>query len=316
MNEQKSNEKSVVSTSGSAGALSKQDTNVTPGFNALNLFDEKQLAAAEVFLKRMITTDKGGIKNVNEGLAILMRAQDLQLPFSSCIEHIHVIQGKTGVDIHIIRSLLSRAGVTWECTKDYTPQYQYTDGNTIYLETQLPQYCVRCRTAKEAEEFTRTNKDEKVGVYPVKWYKDLANRIYNEFQVSAQCVEAINKAHAEKLKAEGKFPIIRIPAQPIDFVTEYTFTRYVKNLGGIVKQTAISHFSLAEAQAAKFFEKDTYVKYARVMIGHRAFTLGARDIASDVIQGVMETSEQVLVEGDDYTLLNEDYLEETNTSQD
>ena len=206
--------------------------------------------------------------------------------------------------------------MTWECTKDYAPQYQYTDGNTIYLETQLPQYCVRCRTAKEAEEFTRTNKDEKVGVYPVKWYKDLANRIYNEFQVSAQCVEAINKAHAEKLKAEGKFPIIRIPAQPIDFVTEYTFTRYVKNLGGIVKQTAISHFSLAEAQAAKFFEKDTYVKYARVMIGHRAFTLGARDIASDVIQGVMETSEQVLVEGDDYTLLNEDYLEETNTSQD
>ena len=66
----------------------------------------------------------------------------------------------------------------------------------------------------------------------------------------------------------------------------------MKNLGGIVKQTAVS-----------------------VMIGHRAFTLGARDIASDVIQGVMETSEQVLVEGDDYTLLNEDYLEETKDSQ-
>jgi hypothetical protein len=90
----------------------------------------------------------------------------------------------------------------------------------------------------------------------------------------------------------------------------------VKNLGGIVKQTAVSHFSLTEAQAADFFTKDTYKKYARVMIGHRAFTLGARDIASDVIQGVMETSEQVLVEGDDYTLLNEDYLEEANNSQD
>jgi hypothetical protein len=89
----------------------------------------------------------------------------------------------------------------------------------------------------------------------------------------------------------------------------------VKTLGGIVKQTAVSHFSLTEAQTAKFFEKDTYVKYARVMIGHRAFTLGARDIASDVIQGVMETSEQVLVEGQDYTLLNEDYLEETKDSQ-
>ena len=286
------------------------------GLTAINLFDEKQIANAEIFLKRFMGSEKGGIKSIADGLAILARAQDLQLPFTTCIEHIHVINGKTGIDVHIIKSLLSRAGIVWKCTKDYVPQYQYTDGNTIYLETQLPQYCVRCRTAKEAEEFTRTNKDEKVGVYPVKWYKDLANRIYNEFQVSAQCVEAINKAHAEKLKADGKFPIIRIPAQPIDFVTEYTFTRYVKNLGGIVKQTAISHFSLAEAQAAKFFEKDTYVKYARVMIGHRAFTLGARDIASDVIQGVMETSEQVLVEGDDYTLLNEDYLEETNTSQD
>ena len=59
---------------------------------------------------------------------------------------------------------------------------------------------------------------------------------------------------------------------------------------------ATSHFSLSEAQAAGFFEKDTYKKYARVMIGHRAFTLGARDIASDILFGVMETSEIKLVE--------------------
>jgi len=303
------------SNSGNSRALAIGQNDATTGLKVLSLLDEKQIAAAEVFIKKIMGSPKSGISNVQEGLSVLMRANDLNLPFSSCLEHIHVINGKTGVDIHIIKSLLSRAGVTWECTKDYAPQYQYTDGNTIYLETQLPQYCVRCRTAKDAEEFTNSNKDDKIGVYPVKWYKDLANRIYNEFGVSAQCVVAINKAHAEKLKAEGKFPIIRIPAQPIDFVTEYTFTRYVKTLGGVVKQTAISHFSLTEAQAAGFFEKDTYKKYARVMIGHRAFTLGARDIASDVIQGVMETSEQVLIEGQDYTLLNEDYLEETKDNQ-
>lgn len=301
---------------GNARALSVGHNDATTGLRVLSLLDEKQLAAAENFIKRVMGSPKSGISNVQEGLAVLMRANDLQLPFSSCLEHIHVINGKTGVDIHIIKSLLSRAGVTWECTKDYTPQYQYTDGNTIYIETQLPQYCVKCRTAKEAEEITKATNNEKVGIYPVKWYKDLANRIYNEFQVSDKCVEAINKDHAEKLKAEGKFPIIRIPAQSIDFVTEYTFTRYVKTLGGVIKQTSISHFSFSEAQAAGFFEKETYKKYARVMIGHRAFTLGARDIASDVIQGVMETSEQVLVEGQDYTLLDEDYLEETNYSQD
>lgn len=298
---------------GNTRALSIEHNDAATGLRVLQLLDDKQLVAAENFIKRVMGSPKSGISNVQEGLAVLMRANDLQLPFSSCLEHIHVINGKTGVDIHIIKSLLSRAGVTWECTKDYAPQYQYTDGNTIYLETQLPQYCVRCRTAKEAEEFTKTNKEEKVGVYPVKWYKDLANRIYNEFAVTDKCTVAINDQQAKKIKADGGFPIIRIPAQPIDFVTEYTFTRYVKNLGGIVKQTAVSHFSLTEAQAAKFFEKDTYVKYARVMIGHRAFSLGAKDIASDIIQGVMETSELNLI--DDTTIDCNDFTKYLDESQ-
>lgn len=42
---------------------------------------------------------------------------------------------------------------------------------------------------------------------------------------------------------------------------------------------------------AGMFEKDTYKKYPKVLIGHRAFTYGARDIASDVIMGCMETTE-------------------------
>ena len=291
-----------VSASGSdTVALSKRHSEVNTGFNVLNLLDEKQLANAEIFLKKIMTSEKGGIKSVNEGLAILMRAQDLQLPFSTCIEHIHVINGKTGIDIHIIKSLLSRAGVTWKCTKDYTPQYQYTDGNTIYLETQLPQYCVKCRTAKEAEAKTT---DDVVGVYPVRWYTDLKGNIYNEFQVSDKCVTAINKAQALKLAGEGKFPVIRVAAQPIDFVTEYEFTRY-KMINGKERVTeAISHFSFNEAQTADFFSKDTYKKYARIMVGHRAFTLGARDIASDVLMGCCELSELKLVA--DYSLDDKD----------
>ena len=65
-------------------------------FSSINLFDDKQLAVAENFLTKIMRSDKGGIKSVNDGLAILMRAQDLNLPFSTCIEHIHVINGKTG----------------------------------------------------------------------------------------------------------------------------------------------------------------------------------------------------------------------------
>lgn len=268
--------------------VSHQVATTNKNLGVVNLLDDKQLAAAEVFLKKIMTSDKGGIKSVNEGLAILMRANDLNLPFSTCIEHIHVINGKTGVDVHIIKSLLSRAGVIWKCTKDYTPQYQFTDGTNIYSETQLPDYVIKCRNAKEAEEAT---KDETVGVYPVHWYTDLKGNIYNEQQVSDKCVKCINKTHAMNVVKEGKFPVIRVPAQPIDYVTEYEFTRYKVINGKEHIMTTKSHFSFSEAQAADFFTKDTYKKYARVMIGHRAFVLGARDIASDLLFGVMETSE-------------------------
>ena len=285
------------SNGGSACALSIRHDEAATGLKVFNLLDENQLASAEVFLKKLMTTEKGGIKSVNEGLALIMRAQDLQLPFSSCIEHIHLVSGKTVADIHIIKSLLSRAGVTWECTKDYTPQYQYTDGNTIYLETQLPDYCVKCQTADKATKLSEESNGDKIGVYPVKWYTDLAGKKYNEFQISNKCKIAINPTHAQKLKAEGAFPVIRIPAVPIDYVTEYKFKRFHRIMGKIVEQNAISHFSYSEAVTADFFSKETYKKYARIMIGHRAFTLGARDIASDILMGVLEETENAVIDG-------------------
>ena len=287
-------------------AVTTEDVNTT--FGVINLLDSNQLAAAESLLKRIIQSDKFGIKSIQDGLAIILRAQDLRLPFSACCEQIHVINGKTGLGIHIIKALLSRAGVTWDCTKDYAPQYQYTDGNTIYLETQLPSYCVKCRTPKEAEEKTT---DDVVGLYPVRWYADLKGNLYNEFQVSDKCVKAVNKVHALKLAQEGKFPIIRVAAQPIDYVTEYEFTRHFIINGTDTVMKAKSHFSYSEAQTADLFTKDTYRKYARVLISHRAFTLGARDIASDKLMGVMETSELKIVEGvdlspSDYEIIEND----------
>lgn len=278
---------------GSSRALTTGHNEPYNGLTDVNLFDERQLANAELFLKRFMGSEKGGIKSIADGLAILARAQDLQLPFTTCIEHIHVINGKTGIDVHIIKSLLSRAGIVWKCTKDYVPQYQYTDGNTIYLETQLPQYCVKCRTAKEALEATT---DDTVGIYPVQWFADLKGNVYNEFEISDKCVKAVNRQHALKIANEGKFPIIRIPAQPIDYVTEYEFTRYRMINGKERVVTSTSHYSYSEAQTAELFKKDTYTKYARVMIGHRAFIYGARDIANDILMGCMETTELKIVE--------------------
>ena len=89
-------------------------------------------------------SEKGGIKNINDGLAVLMRAQDLKIYlFSTCLEHIHVINGKTGVDIHIIKALLLKAGCTWRCVKDYQPLYEYTDSINVYVDGSFPDYVVK-----------------------------------------------------------------------------------------------------------------------------------------------------------------------------
>lgn len=278
----------------------------------VNLLDEKGIAQAEFFLKKIITSDKSGLKSVQDGLAIMLRAKDLNLPFSTCIEHIHVINGKTGVDVHIVKALLLRAGIVWNCTKDYVPQYQYTDGNTIYLETQLPDYVVKCRNAKEAEE--KTN-DDVVGVYPLKYYTDLKGNKYDEFQISNKCVKCINKIQAMKVASEGQFPVIRIAAQPIDFVTEYELHRFKTINGKVVEMTSKGHFSYSEAAAADLFTKDTYKKYPRILIGHRAFMYGARDIASDYLMGVMSDDEIMEVIGNT-NLDSDDFInvEEVNSS--
>lgn len=265
--------------------------------NTVNLLDEKQYAAAEAFITRVMRSEKGGIKTVADGIAVLMRAQDLQLPFSTSLEHIHVINGKTGVDIHIIKALLLKAGVTWDCIKDYTPLYEYTDSINVYNENLLPDYAIKCLSKKEAE--TRAKEDldkgieDKVYIYPVKFYKDFNGNIYRDYQLNSKFGVVVNKAQANELIKKQIIPVFRIPSQPIDYQTEYKFYRKVQGK----EMTAVGKFSYSDAAAADMFSKDTYVKYARIMIGHRAFTYGAREIASDVIMGCYETTELKQVYG-------------------
>ena len=263
----------------------KQPVTAVSNFNSgsiNSLLDEKQLASAINFLDKIMRTDKGGIKSVNEGLAVLMRAKDLDIPFSTSLEHIHVINGKTGVDIHIIKALLSRAGVTWRCIKNYAPLYEYTDGINVYVDNLLPDYVEKCKSRKEIN-----SKDKDVVyVYPVQFYSDMRKTIYKSYQLDSRFAIAVTKTDVDTITKSGKCPIYRIPNQAVDYITEYEFHRTVNG-----------SFSFSEAMTAGMFEKDTYKKYPKVLIGHRAFTYGARDIASDVIMGCMETTELKIISG-------------------
>ena len=49
------------------------------------------------------------------------------------------------------------------------------------------------------------------------------------------------------------------------------------------------------------FSKDTYKKYPKVMVKVRAWTYGARDIASDLCLGLLETTELKQIFDEDVT---------------
>lgn len=304
INEQKesiSNNDTPVITNNKSGvqhSVAVRDNFNGNSLSSINLFDNEQLAAATAFLDKIMRSDKGGIKSVNDGLAILMRAKDLNMPFSTAIEHIHVINGKTGVDIHVIKALLLRAGVTWRCINNYSPLYEYTDGINVYIDGKFPDFVERCKSVKEANE--KRIADEKNGItnetvyiYPVSWYSDFSGNIYKSYNLTNKFEVAVNRQHADSIIKSGKIPIYRIANQPVDYITKYEFTRIIN--GNTV--TAIGEFTYSEAQTAKLFEKDTYAKYPKILISHRAFTYGARDIASDVIMGCMETTELKIISG-------------------
>lgn len=276
-------------------SLSVKDEVNPININTINFFDDKQLLAVENFLTKIMRSDKSGIKSVNDGLAILLRAKDLGLPFSTCIEHIHVINGKTGVDIHIIKALLLKAGVTWKIIKDYSPLYEYTDSINVFEEDKLPEYAIKCSSKKEADEkAAKDETKENIYVYPVRFYRDVNGNIYRDYQLDTlRFGIAVNKQQIVELTKANKIAVYRIPAVPVDYITEYELYRTVNGK----EVTARGRFTKAEAQAADLFTKDTYNKYARILIAHRAFTYAAREIASDIIMGVMETTELKIVEG-------------------
>lgn len=62
--------------------------------NTLDIYNPDDRSKLELYLKSVMSSDKCGIKTIQDGLAIYSRAKELGLPFTSCIEHLGVIMVK------------------------------------------------------------------------------------------------------------------------------------------------------------------------------------------------------------------------------
>ena len=136
-------------------------------------------------MEKLMYSEKYGIKSVNKCINILLSEKELNLPFSICFEHIHAINGKNAIDIHIIKAFLLRSACGWECFCDYKALYEYADSFNAFNENNLPKYCVRCNNSKEAlEKASNDEKGEHMHVYPVRFYKVINDNIYRDYQLN------------------------------------------------------------------------------------------------------------------------------------
>lgn len=250
----------------------------------IDLSTNAGLAVAENVFKRIMQSSKGGIKTIEDGIAILLKAQSLKIPFAAAAENIHVVNGRTGISVHIVRAILLRAEVTWVKTQDYAPQYNYTDGSITYTNDTIPSYAQKCRNAEAAENLA---KDNILGVYPMSYYQDFKGATYTELQLGSNCVVVKNKVEANQASSEGKYPVFRIPTPVIDYTTEYKFTRIINGK----EVTAVGKFSYSDSVRAGLADKDVWKHYPNIMCANRAFTIGAREIASDLLLGYYSDAE-------------------------
>lgn len=78
----------------------------------------------------------------------------------------------------------------------------------------------------------------------------------------------------------------------VDTITKYSFTRMIRmEDGSFEKLNVISEYKHSDAHVAGLLDKDNWVKHLPRMLDARAFAIGAREIASDILLGVYSVNE-------------------------
>jgi len=278
-NSEVSKETSIATTpTASKGIiLSEQGSNAIA--NIKNFEDIPYGIKIEI-LSNLAKDPKTGLKSPHNAVMIYEKAKELKIGWANAISHMHFIKDKLGIDLHIIKAILSRpgTGVTWIKTEDYIPVYRYIDSSGSVWDNDLA-----------------LPKDHKiVNSFPKK--DDLS---YDDITTYVVRIPT-NTGTREK----PNWQIL-----PSDFRTTYEFTRMKKHIDGTwITVKEIGRFSWLDAMAAQLpidsagllNANSNWQKYRRLMVATRAFTFGSREIASDLTLGAYETSELYDINGIKY----------------
>lgn len=216
------------------------------------------------------------IENKVDAFYLALKAKELDIPLGTALDHCNYVNGRVGIDSHIIRAKLlnSTENITWECISDYSPTFKYSDGQRIFSEDELPS---NFEIVSKIKDENITSKVLERGNYPV------------------------------VILAKDGIPIID------DRITKFKFTRRKKSIenGEEVFKDIIEfgEFRYSDAVKADLIKpKSAWNNYPRIMMKHRAFTFGARAIAADLLLGMNTVDELYDIEGKTYDVKEDNII--------
>lgn len=245
----------------------------------------------KTFGDEIVRTGLTPLKTGGAVVAAILFGQELGLTPMVSVNNIYPIGGKATLGVHLINSLLTKAGITMEIIRDYDPCVDFVmkaeDGKAVCLDKDTGAEMKRGEDGKSPK-----------GSVPVFLRQGFADEPAKDHEVKGKRVT--------------------------NFKTVLKFTRLVRRLdGGFVETSVVSSFSFQEANVAGLLSNPAWQKYPKTMTMNRAISIGGRLIADDILMGFPETTEYAdvhkmnyTVEDGKFTILDNSKKDETlNTSE-
>jgi hypothetical protein len=113
----------------------------------------------------------------------------------------------------------------------------------------------------------------------------------------ARRVQSKTDATKTEIEVIGNGPKAEVPegctcgVKVVDYITKYIFKREVRIGGKLEVYEVESEFKISEADGAGLLVKDNWKNYPARMLDARAFSIGAKEIAADILMGIPSVNE-------------------------
>lgn len=214
------------------------------------------------------------LKKPEDIIIAIITGKQYGFPFMSSINNIYPINGKPTMSTHLIRGLILKNRIVFKRVADYEPVYAY--------------YKAEEKEGKIVAIFRNIVQEGKKVPIPIEISRGTKDEIPLELYVRS--------------------------SQPVDYITKYIFKRKIQMPDGSWENLEVdSSYSWSDAVKAQLTKKDNWKNHPKRMLDARAFNIGAKEIADDILGGMYSLNELADTFDVNYTI--SDDMQETIVSK-